>query len=424
LRYEGSPGLWHTILWFAQHWFHLPYASIGIIGLAFATAGVAFLLFKAPLPTPLRWLLVFTYFLVYQYAVIARQYTMLPLFAFAAAYFFRDVRRPERITIALILLANSASHGAVLAACIAFFYAIELWRRRAELDPAARRKVIYCAIALVLAYAWLIVVLMPPADSDRLLAATHMPANVVWYYFQNAVAGPFFDNFTWSAVFLLAIAIWFLARKRLPLYALTMAAMIGLYTTTRGWPHHQGTIFVAFITVLWIAWPSPDEQAFTRTALHRATVCALAGLFAFQAWTAAVAIDHEIRLPFSGAEDCARYLGSVGADRQRTVVFGYFYSRVGVQAFFDRNIFANTTTEYFHHSAKEAQLVVPPHDLDAQPDYVVIPLWNDANQQYRLDYKKLLAERGYTLVHLSDGQMIDKRGFVERQAYLVYRRAH
>jgi hypothetical protein len=422
LRYEGSPGLWHTILWFAQHWFHLPYSSIGVIGLVFATAGAAFLLFKAPFPRPLRWLLAFSYFLLYQYAVIARQYTMMPLFAFAAAYFFRDVRRPERITIALILLANTASHGALLAALIGFFFAIELWLRRAEIDTATRRRIVYCAVALVLTYAWLIVVLKSPLDSDRLQASRHMPANVVWFYFQNAVGGTFFDDFTWSAVFLLAMAIWFLARKRLPLYVLAMAGMTGLYTATRGWPHHQGTIFVAFITVLWIAWPSNDEHAFARSALHRTAVCALAGLFAFQVWTSAIAITHEIRLPFTGAEDCARYLKSVGAGHQGVVVFGYFYSRVAVQAHFEHNIFANTTTEYFHHAMEGTVFAVPPHDLDAKPDYVVIPLWNDARQQYRRDYEKLLAERGYSLVHLSDGRIIDKRGLVEREAYLVYRR--
>src|ERR1035441_6582079 len=59
LRYEGTPGLWHTILWLAQRVFHAPYGSISYIGMAFATAGVALVLFKAPFPRPLRWLLVF-----------------------------------------------------------------------------------------------------------------------------------------------------------------------------------------------------------------------------------------------------------------------------------------------------------------------------------------------------------------------------
>jgi hypothetical protein len=84
LRYEGSPGLWHTILWIAQHAFHAKYDALGYIGMAGATAGVALLIFKAPFPRFVRWPLAFTYFMVYQYAVIARPYTLLPLLAFAA----------------------------------------------------------------------------------------------------------------------------------------------------------------------------------------------------------------------------------------------------------------------------------------------------------------------------------------------------
>src|SRR3974377_1671788 len=44
LRYEGHPGLWHTILWVASHVFHAPYGAIGYISVAFAIAGVALLL--------------------------------------------------------------------------------------------------------------------------------------------------------------------------------------------------------------------------------------------------------------------------------------------------------------------------------------------------------------------------------------------
>src|SRR5215472_9725730 len=33
LRYEGSPGLWHTILWFAQHALRAKYGALGYIGM-------------------------------------------------------------------------------------------------------------------------------------------------------------------------------------------------------------------------------------------------------------------------------------------------------------------------------------------------------------------------------------------------------
>ena len=58
-----------------------PLTPSGYIGVAFAIAGVAVLVFKAPFPWFIRWPLAFTYFLIYQYAVIARPYTLLPLYA-------------------------------------------------------------------------------------------------------------------------------------------------------------------------------------------------------------------------------------------------------------------------------------------------------------------------------------------------------
>ena len=107
LRYEGHPGLWHTILWVAQRVFHAPYGAIGYIGVIFAIAGVAVLVFKAPFPWYIRWPLAFTYVLIYQYAVIARPYTLLPLLCFAVALFFKDREHPWRITLVLVLLSTA-----------------------------------------------------------------------------------------------------------------------------------------------------------------------------------------------------------------------------------------------------------------------------------------------------------------------------
>ncbi|MGB8724740.1 MAG: hypothetical protein WCD15_18440, partial [Terriglobales bacterium] len=45
LRYEGSPGLWHTILWVAQHVFHARYGALSFLGASCAVAGVVALLF-------------------------------------------------------------------------------------------------------------------------------------------------------------------------------------------------------------------------------------------------------------------------------------------------------------------------------------------------------------------------------------------
>ncbi len=155
LRYEGSPGLWHTILWIAQHIFHARYDALGLIGLAGATAGVALLIFKAPFPRYIRWPLAFTYFLVYQYAVIARPYTLLPLLAFSAALLFKDLQHPERMTVVLVLLANLSLHGTILAGCLGLVYLIDAWHARNTFPADVRRRYWICIAVMAAVFVFL-----------------------------------------------------------------------------------------------------------------------------------------------------------------------------------------------------------------------------------------------------------------------------
>lgn len=164
LRYEGSPGLWHTILWIAQHVFHAKYGALGYMGVAGAAAGVAVLIFKAPFPRYVRWPLAFTYFMVYQYAVIARPYTLLPLLAFTAAIFFKDIHHPVRMTVVLILLANLSLHGTILAACLGLGYLIDAIKSWPTLDEKTKHRYVICIAAMALTFLFIVLILKPTPD--------------------------------------------------------------------------------------------------------------------------------------------------------------------------------------------------------------------------------------------------------------------
>ena len=107
-RYEGSPILWHLILRLPARC-GLPYASLGVIAATFAAGGVLLFLVRSPLPKLLTAMVPFTFFLIYQNAVVARSYALIPLllFAAAAAYPSRH-RRPLLYVAPLGLLATSA----------------------------------------------------------------------------------------------------------------------------------------------------------------------------------------------------------------------------------------------------------------------------------------------------------------------------
>jgi hypothetical protein len=435
LRYEGSPGLWHTILWIAQHWLHLPYATLGYIGVVFAIAGVAVLIYKAPFPWYIRWPLAFTYVMVYQYAVIARPYTLLPLLCFLVAIFFEDVEHPVRMTVVLVLLANLSVHGTLLTACFGSLYLVQALKRWPRFDERLRNRYFICIAVMVVTFVSLAVVLRPTPDNEEYIVkkevaqmspAQRQALNLVgpWKKAITIVNGAFLDFLVPSIAFLLLATLWCYTRHRTPIFVLPVGLMIAIYAVIHGYAHHHGTAFVAAITAFWIAWPNEQDQrdfsAQETWALH-GMVGLLLCLCLVNIWDAAVAIKREYLYPYSGATDAAAYLKSAGADR--TPMFGLLYGVAAVQAYFDHNVFSNLPTSYFHHGLPMAGTSLDVGELHrVEPEYVVI--YSDNPDLFMKLSGSTLPNEGYELVHFSDGYYLYKQSVYQRDTYFIYRRVH
>src|ERR1700726_2155739 len=84
LHYEGTPGLWQTLLHISIQ-LGLPYSALNFISMAAGTGAAWLGMSYAPWPLFIRVALPFTYYLFYQYAVIARSYALLPVLTFGCA---------------------------------------------------------------------------------------------------------------------------------------------------------------------------------------------------------------------------------------------------------------------------------------------------------------------------------------------------
>jgi hypothetical protein len=431
LRYEGSPGLWHTILWVAQHVFHAKYDALGYIGAAFAIAGAAVLIFWAPFPRIVRWPLVFTYVMVYQYAVIARPYTLLPLLAFCAALLFKDLEHPERLTVVLVLLALLTLHGTILAGCLGLAYLAEGYKHRDKLQPNVRTRYLFSAISMAVVFIFIAAILKPTPDVEEFVLKKQIaeaPQSVArlfptfWQKLTAVTTGAFIDWQVPSLLLVLLFAAWCIWRKKWLPFVLPVGTLILFYCMVHGAAHHHGTVFVAAITGVWIAWPSSSEQAFLgktgRFAVLSGSALLLLLCF-FNIWDAAVVIKHEYLFPYSGAPDAVKYLKSVGAER--SPMFGFLIGTVAIQAYFDQNVFANNPHTYFHHGLPLNTTVLNEDELNrVKPEYIVA-YTQDPQLMLQVGEKELVA-RGYALVHFSDGYYLYKQGVFEREVYLIYRR--
>lgn len=157
MHYEGAPGLWVSMLWVAIR-LHLPFAAINWIGEGFACVGVLLLLFRSPFPPFIRWLLPFTFFFAYQYAVIARPYTLFPGLLFLLCLLYHQARpRPILFAVVAGLLVNISLHAAVISGVMALMY-MERLRHvdrpgRAQLEVQSLRARLACATAIFLVFA-------------------------------------------------------------------------------------------------------------------------------------------------------------------------------------------------------------------------------------------------------------------------------
>ena len=431
LRYEGSPGLWHTILWVAQHVFHAKYDALGYIGAAFAIAGAAVLIFWAPFPRMVRWPLAFTYVMVYQYAVIARPYTLLPLLAFCAALLFKDLEHPERLTVVLVLLALLTFHGTILAGCLGLAYLAEAYRHREELQPNVRKRYVFSTIAMAVTLIFIAGILKPTTDVEEMALKKEIaqaPLSIArsfptfWQKMIAVTTGAFIDWVIPSLLLLSLFTAWCIWRKKWLAFVLPVGMLILFYCLVHGAAHHHGTVFVAAITGVWIAWPSSSEQAFLGK-IGRFAVISGSGLLlllcSFNIWDAGVVIKHEYLYPYSGAPDAVRYLKSV--DAEHSPMFGFLFGTVAVQAYFDQNVFANNPHTYFHHGLPLSTTVLNENELNRiKPEYIVA-YTQDPQLMLQVGGKELTAH-GYDLVHFSDGYYLYKQGVFEREVYLIYRR--
>ncbi len=431
VRYEGSPALWHSILWVLVR-LHVSFTAMRWIGGAFAAAGTAVFIGCAPFFRLLRLLLPFTFFLAYQQAVIARSYVLVGLLAFGAAALLRWSllsARPTVLALSLLLglLANVSVHGFVLSTGLAAI-AFMVWRQQ-----RVPRSQWWPGLAMLLAF-WLAAVATtaPPVDvnfpAGRNLARSWSKLSELDGKRKGAMAlargvdpeagavlpgelAPFvpppvrrrgdehlrlvrllslvtfpFSNYrvVGLAALLALVAVALRERNGLGLAALLpYGTMLLVFQALYMAPRHASTLLVGFLVSAWLAWPVVNFSA--------APTLVLSGILLLVCvqqigWTAR-AVWLDVHGPYAANPITADFLrGRIAAaseDRlaasrngQVPKVAGFYYHSIGVLPYFTRNIYENQPAHaYWDWSTRNRIDARAPFELLRRPDYVVVSGW-------------------------------------------------
>jgi hypothetical protein len=358
IRYEGTPGLWHLILWVASH-AGLPFAAIWMISATCAIAGAAVIVWRAPFPLPLRLGLLATYFYGYQFSVIARGYSLdLLLLPIAAMLFGGRVERPLRYALVVGLLANVNAFSFLAAGLMGLDLLARLVpaRRWARPDALGALALAGGLGLFALWTAW------QPADNGFLAQTTRLkPIAGGFIYIANAL----FDRVTpWSGAHQtgpdvvagiglslcllgLIVRLTWAGRDRILMLVL-MATLIGFASVIYAGSWHAGVLFAFVLFVLWTQWNNPVDAP-----TRRLLIGALAVLELMQGVQTVRSGLQDLGGNYSAGRPAAAAVMAWRAAHPGKTIAAFGGQSFEVQPWLPGNVFAN-----YHKAAPDPQYVV------------------------------------------------------------------
>jgi hypothetical protein len=136
MNYEGSPALWHILL-LPLAKTGLPYISESILHLIIAVSAVVVFIQYAPFSKITKLLFIFSYYMAYEYSIIARSYSLSILLLFViAALYNKRFKYALWYSFLIFLLFNTNVHSFFIATSLTIVFAWELYRYKVKVNFA------------------------------------------------------------------------------------------------------------------------------------------------------------------------------------------------------------------------------------------------------------------------------------------------
>jgi len=388
---------------------------------AIAVAGVSVLVLRSPFPRYLKLSLPFTYFLLFQYAVVARSYVLVPWLLFLIAS--RWKRSPAVMALILGLLANVAIHAAVISGGLALVYAIERLRNGDYKNPVYRRELLIGVLILLGLYTFAVWTAWPPHDlgfspyRGRLLSFA--------YYAIMSLTLGVCQTWLLSALFWVAIAMCFLARRSF-IYLLPVLLCASFSATVYLSFWHAGLLVPLVICLLWITWPAPGCSVSRYETIGLAAMVVMAGTQIL--WSAfAVTYDHS----HAYSPDLAAYQFIKPLVREGATIAVTYLDRsqenqfddVGILPYFDQKIFINQPDAFWWWSTNNHTEDTFLTALGTSPSIVLVEVRQPrSGQPIDLRDPKLenLTKAGYRLTNVFCGARPERFQVVGSSCHLIF----
>ncbi|MBC8235128.1 hypothetical protein H8E77_36745, partial [bacterium] len=339
LRYEGHPPLWYLILMLPSKF--LPYRAISVISVLIAVAGIYIFLHYSSFPKVIKILFPFSYFIFYQYGLVARSYVLLPILFFLIARVYKNkTTKIYQFTALVCLLANVSVYTMMVSLSIMLVHLIDLVKNRSELNKKLIMKQVKAYIAFVIVIGLVVIILWQPQDSS--FAKGYNFSVQRFFSLSYGVLDEIMTEVIYISVLVLVISlIWFWQNRLLLLYLLSTLAVLFLFSIKYYNSWHQGIIFLVWAFVIWISFENQGHKRFNKLSglTRKAVIASFLLVLGFQIYWSASASISDFQGTYSGGEGIAEYIKNNKLEDKKICTTSFWSTTV--LPYFDKNIFAN-----------------------------------------------------------------------------------
>lgn len=348
-RADRQPLLWHCLLYLVKHLSANPLA-MQLLHWLVASLAIGLFLHKGPFPLWFKAFFIFGYFILFEYILVARNYSLGMLFLFAFCFSYQKNAPPVWLGLVLALLANTHPLGLVAAVGLSIWWFFDVKKRSGKRFFYGQ---LLAASGFILAilptlWAWQS---MPGVVQDRARPLNLETAGktflIIWrafipipdvgnYYFwpSNWVADELKAVAVLGSVALLFLPLIFFRKKVKALiffYFMLFAVMFLCHFFNAYAPRYYGYIFLTFITCLWLTdyFKHLQSNTFQRGILIFLLFCQMTG--------GIIAYSLDWRRPFSEGLHAARFIREHGLEKE--VIVSEFCFGMTLNAYLNKSLY-------------------------------------------------------------------------------------
>ena len=416
IRYEGTPTLWTLVL--------VPFAKAGmpypitmqLVHAAFAISAVGLLLFYSKIQPFTKIAFIFSYYMAYEYAVVARHYVLTTFLLFSiAAIYSKRFKTPIVYAVLVTLLLQTNAYSIVPAGALIVLFGVQTY-----IDRKVSRRTIIALFIMIAGALFTVISLFP----DRSVPYNPLPPQNPVHEIQNVILESIAPSSIHmplefielhrlrikivSAVCLLSFVFMVLFSRKAQLIFLSLAMISWIFVMNilihAGGLRHHGLILIFLMFLYWLYEVHRKEESVFGKVMRRVFMVSLSGLLALSILFTVYIYDSEYRYEFSGGKDMAGYIKSHNLESMRTAAFPGTVGESVLAYFKDKKYWNPEFASYGYRNVADFRYQPLLQKMNTEEALRFIRgSFSDGKPYLLLLYYPLSHEEldGYTLVHVS-----------------------